>query len=70
VVVTVIILAVMTVVICDSCDRPESDDHYYGIAWISSTYNIFQFNAAGGADELFGVKPVSYCLLSSLSWQT
>ena len=35
------------------------DYQYYG-KWTSPTYNIFQYNAAGGGDELYGVEPTSY----------
>lgn len=35
------------------------DYQYYGI-WVSPTVNIFQYNAAAGGDELYGVEPTSY----------
>ena len=35
------------------------DAQHYG-RWTSATLNIFEYNAAGGGDELYGVEPVSY----------
>ena len=35
------------------------DQQHYGV-WTSPTINIFQYNAAGGGDELYGVEPVSF----------
>jgi len=35
------------------------DKQYYG-RWLSPTWNIFQYNAAGSGDELYGVEPVTY----------
>ena len=36
-----------------------TDYSQYG-QWTSATYNIFQYNARGGGDELYGVEPWSY----------
>lgn len=36
------------------------DEHYYGIKYVSPTYNIFKYNASGNGDTLYGVEPLSY----------
>jgi alpha-1,2-mannosyltransferase len=35
------------------------DHKFYGV-WLSPTWNIFKYNAAGGGDELYGIEPTSY----------
>ena len=41
------------------------DHQHYG-TWISPTLNIFQYNAQGGGDELYGVEPTSYYIKNLL----
>ena len=41
------------------------DFSHYG-RWTSATYNIFQYNAQGGGDELYGVEPTAYYIKNAL----
>jgi len=41
------------------------DYKYYG-RWISPSWNIFMYNAAGGGDELYGVEPISFYIKNLL----